>query len=573
MNDVTPPKEFECCGSNQVLEECGTARGSSQYYRCRSLKPRLTGWQHLPGHDGGRHGRSTQEYRWDAWQISFVMCLSGSCAIEKLVAVTLNWPFPFSVEFWLRWWTSSKNVSRLWEASWLYLEALRSDLLTLVPSQNRLHALQGGYFGSRPGLIKIYVPCLYQTWSCNKWHSDYWMLRSAWEWSLESGWQVGLWKLLVSLESQVGSCPMAGVLDPCKYSMVVTSNCTPNGFKAWFCFYLQNWPTTTCEISEPPGLFLCLVLLLLVTEIFKVEVKCLIKVAPHDAPYGQAFTACGICSCFSVPNEMRHWARHGKKFWGIRRWNLPSWNSLSKKSRLLRLLIRFLDGNMLYTFSRVSRLADGWWGLMSLMKIFRSKQLTGSKTAWGMHQTSHWVTRPFQRWRGAEVFTLSRCPQVWAWLPAFWLGLGLRWLWWVSSSATMCHPTKIARKMEENMSRIDEFHIQPRIFFTLMILDELLQCWQFFFLTELRIQLLECFCGSDISLQLLGNVPLHRGFTGLGIHIQCLQHVCMFACKSENACFLLFQFYIERSLIGAWLLQHRCAAPCKQAWRPTRWDP
>ena len=26
-----------------------------------------------------------------------------------------------------------------------------------------LHALQGGYFGSRPGLIKIYVPCLYQT--------------------------------------------------------------------------------------------------------------------------------------------------------------------------------------------------------------------------------------------------------------------------------------------------------------------------------------------------------------------------------------------------------------------------
>jgi len=39
------------------------------------------------------------------------------------------------------------------------------------------------------------------------------------------------------------------------------------------------------------GLFLCLVLLLLVTEIFK------------------AFTACGICSCFSVPNEMRHWAR------------------------------------------------------------------------------------------------------------------------------------------------------------------------------------------------------------------------------------------------------------------------
>eukprot|EP00913_Durusdinium_trenchii_P028706 g26922.t1 len=39
------------------------------------------------------------------------------------------------------------------------------------------------------------------------------------------------------------------------------------------------------------GLSVCLLLLLLVTEIFK------------------AFTACGICSCFSVPNEMRHWAR------------------------------------------------------------------------------------------------------------------------------------------------------------------------------------------------------------------------------------------------------------------------
>ena len=23
----------------------------------------------------------------------------------------------------------------------------------------------------------------------------------------------------------------------------------------------------------------------------------------------QAVTACGLCSCFSVPNEMRHWAR------------------------------------------------------------------------------------------------------------------------------------------------------------------------------------------------------------------------------------------------------------------------
>lgn len=73
-----------------------------------------------------------------------------------------------------------------------------------------LHALQGGYFGSRPGLIKIYVPCLYQTWSCSKWHSYSWMLRSPWEWSLESGWQVGLWKLLVSLESQVGREPSNG---------------------------------------------------------------------------------------------------------------------------------------------------------------------------------------------------------------------------------------------------------------------------------------------------------------------------------------------------------------------------
>lgn len=39
------------------------------------------------------------------------------------------------------------------------------------------------------------------------------------------------------------------------------------------------------------GLSVCLLLLLLVTEIFK------------------AVTACGLCSCFSVPNEMRHWAR------------------------------------------------------------------------------------------------------------------------------------------------------------------------------------------------------------------------------------------------------------------------
>lgn len=60
-----------------------------------------------------------------------------------------------------------------------------------------------------------------------------------------------------------------------------------------------------------------------------------------------------------------------------------------------------------------------------------------------------------------------------------------------------------------------------------MILDKLLQCWQRKLShCELRIQLLECFCGSDLSLQLLGNVPLHRGFAGLSIHMQCLHHVC-----------------------------------------------
>ena len=35
-------------------------------------------------------------------------------------------PFFLSVESWLRWWTSSKNASRLWEASWLDIEALCS---------------------------------------------------------------------------------------------------------------------------------------------------------------------------------------------------------------------------------------------------------------------------------------------------------------------------------------------------------------------------------------------------------------------------------------------------------------
>lgn len=50
-------------------------------------------------------------------------------------------PFFLSVESWLRWWTSSKNVSRLWEASWLDIEALCSDLLTLVYSQHLLTCL------------------------------------------------------------------------------------------------------------------------------------------------------------------------------------------------------------------------------------------------------------------------------------------------------------------------------------------------------------------------------------------------------------------------------------------------
>lgn len=59
------------------------------------------------------------------------------------------------------------------------------------------------------------------------------------------------------------------------------------------------------------------------------------------------------------------------------------------------------------------------------------------------------------------------------------------------------------------------------------MIDKLLQCWQRRLShCELRIQLLECFCGSDLSLQLLGNVPLHRGFAGLSIHMQCLHHVC-----------------------------------------------
>ncbi|CAJ1428447.1 unnamed protein product, partial [Effrenium voratum] len=63
---------------------------------------------------------------------------------------------------------------------------------------------------------------------------------------------------------------------------------------------IKIYVTTAVEFAVwLGGLSICLLALFLVTECFK------------------AFTACGLCSCFSVPNEMRHWARrmHQTSHW------------------------------------------------------------------------------------------------------------------------------------------------------------------------------------------------------------------------------------------------------------------
>ena len=54
-------------GGIRCLKNMRQQEDQSHYYKCPILKPRLTGWQHIPGHDGGRDGCSTQEYCWDTW--------------------------------------------------------------------------------------------------------------------------------------------------------------------------------------------------------------------------------------------------------------------------------------------------------------------------------------------------------------------------------------------------------------------------------------------------------------------------------------------------------------------------
>lgn len=82
-------------------------------------------------------------------------------------------------------------------------------------------------------------------------------------------------------------------------------------------------------MSEPAGLFLCLVLLLLVTEIFKVEVTCLINVAQKRCTMAGLHSLWDLLLLFCAQwNEALGQAR---KESGIRRWNLPSSNNLSQK--------------------------------------------------------------------------------------------------------------------------------------------------------------------------------------------------------------------------------------------------
>lgn len=116
-------------------------------------------------------------------------------------------------------------------------------------------------------------------------------------------------------------------------------------------------------MSEP-GLFLCLVLLLLVTEIFKVEAKCLTKVAQKRCTMAGLHSLWDLLLLFCAQwNEALGQAR--KKWGGIRRWNLPSSNSLSKKKLPFEAADSLLGRQYVVIFLSPKSLLDGWWGLLS----------------------------------------------------------------------------------------------------------------------------------------------------------------------------------------------------------------